>query len=147
MPQYTIAAVSPNVRDVPLDHGLFKSYRLRMEGHGEKVFEILQKAETPAPQAGQSFEATIKNVVNVGGTEITNLKKVQAQGGGGGSRGGAAPKSPEERASIEKQVAAKVAGDLLVAFLQSGKYAPGNTQEVAEDHRLLSLHVAETIRT
>jgi hypothetical protein len=146
---YTITAVSPNVEDVQLEKGPFKSYRLKMEGKGEDVFTILQKPDTAPPQVGQSFEASIRKTFpgKDGQPPLHSLKKESAQGSGyrPQSNGNSSGDSPETRSSIERQVAAKEASNLLVAMVTAGTYKPSQTSEVAEDHRYLANEIAKTI--
>ena len=70
---------------------------------------LTQKATTAPPEVGQTLDATVEK------DRFENLKLKKAQmplpaGGGGGARKG----SPEERASIESQVAAKIVCELAV---------------------------------
>lgn len=78
MAQYTITAVSEQVRPVPTKFGDMSSYKVKLEGVDQPV-EILQKKETRPP-----FEGDVLN----GHIEETQygpkFKKEQAFGGGGG---------------------------------------------------------------
>ena len=84
-------------------HGPMVTYKVELEGHG--VAELNQKPSTPAPQAGESVFGELQP-----GREgfPPKLKKVQQNSFGG--RGD----SPEQRRSIERQVAAKIAADLVI---------------------------------
>lgn len=57
--QYTVAAVSPEVRSFGTRYGDMKSYKVRFQETGEQVVEIAQKASSQAPAVGQTLEGSI----------------------------------------------------------------------------------------
>jgi hypothetical protein len=101
----TISKVGAS-RTFETQHGKFVSYRIELEGHGEA--ELVQKPETPVPAVGQSVFGEL-----VPGKEgfPPKLKKAKPQGGGNW----ASKDSPDQRRSIERQVSAKIAAELVVA--------------------------------
>lgn len=136
---YTITAVSEKVEDVSLDHGEFKAYKFRCKDQGDQVFELMQKPETAPPKIGDTFQATIKGVFQ----GVKKLKKVPPprHGVGGGNN---RPRDPQERASIERQVAAKVAADLLIALMEKAGWSP-DTDGLLDQHARYSKRIAEGI--
>lgn len=76
------------------------------EGKGGEV-EISQKVSTAAPTVGQKLEGTVEK-----GNYGLKFKK---EYGGGGGYGGGRKSNPEDRRSIERQVAAKCATELVIA--------------------------------
>lgn len=58
--QYTVAAVSPTVKDVQTKFGDMKVYRLKFnETDASTVVELMQKDSTPAPSVGDTLNGTI----------------------------------------------------------------------------------------
>lgn len=102
----TISKVGAS-RTFETQHGKFVSYRIELEGHGEA--ELVQKPETPVPAIGQSIFAEL-----VPGKEGFPPKVKKAQKQGGGSWAGKSD-SPDQRRSIERQVSAKIAAELIIA--------------------------------
>lgn len=83
------------------------------DGTTEGNIELAQKKTTPAPQVGDTLEGSIDRSGSYG----PKFKKAQGQGGGGARGGGGSrARDPQERASIERQVAYKGAVDLAVAL-------------------------------
>ena len=110
MPTYTVKSINRQ-KSWKGKYGDMVSYYciLENEGGNQAEVEIAQKVTTPAPTVDQKIEGTVED-----GDYGKKLKKAQPQGGGGGGfKSG--PKSPEERKSIERQVAAKCATDLVIA--------------------------------
>lgn len=98
MPQYTITAVSPNVRDWDAKQGgPMKSYRVHLkdaQGTVVQNVEWSRRASSPPPEVGQTVEGELEDKGQYG------LKlRVTQRGGGGGSRG----RDPKERAEIRRQ--------------------------------------------
>ena len=81
---YTITAVSKSVRDFNGSFGPMKSYKLKLQELGDQTVELAQKAETPAPTAGQVLDGT----VDMSGSHGPQFKKsFKPRAGGGGGRG------------------------------------------------------------
>lgn len=128
----TISKVGAS-RTFETQHGKFVSYRIELEGHGEA--ELVQKPETPVPQAGESIFAEL-----VPGREgfPPKVKKAKQQTASFGQRFD----SPEQRRSIERQVAAKIAAE-LVPF--STEKAPDGTSSWANTFRWVTDQVHAAI--
>lgn len=132
---YTITQVSENVEDVKLDGiGQFKAYKFRCKDEGDQVFELLQKPETAPPKIGDTFEATLKGIFQ-GTKKLKKLGKPGASNNGGGG---------SERASIERQVAAKVAATLLVGLMEKADWSP-TTDALLDQHARYAKRIAEGI--
>lgn len=86
--------------------GQFVSYKVTLQ-ELEGIHELTQKPETPAPTVGQKFLGEVHPPNREGFPP--KIKKVQ-QNFGGGNRGS----SPDERRSIERQVSAKIAAELVI---------------------------------
>lgn len=116
---YTIRSVNSR-REWDSRYGPMVSYDIDLtdpSGMVEANVELAQKRDTPAPQAGQTLDGEIER----GGKFGPKFKKAhQDRGGGGGGGGGGRQRDPNERNSIERQVAFKGAVDLVVA-LSSGE--------------------------
>lgn len=96
MPTFTISAVSPEVRDVSLDKGDFRSYKMHLrdeQGQLHQSVEWFRKASSPAPQQGETIEGALEE-----GKFGQKFKQAPKQGGFGG-RG----RDPQERAEIRRQ--------------------------------------------
>lgn len=62
MTSFTVDAVGSQVKDVPLQHGQFKAYKLTLgTPEGQVDAEWLRKADSPAPQVGQVLEGTLED--------------------------------------------------------------------------------------
>ena len=116
--QYTISAVSPQTTD----DGDFRIYYLKLNEaqpkEGVQAFELVQKQTSKPPKAGQTIEVKTFQEGTRDGKPFVKIikdwdaiKARQASGGGGSSHGG----SDERGESIERQVAAKVAGEMAAA--------------------------------
>jgi hypothetical protein len=109
-PAYTITAVNDQVRDWQSQQGgPMKGYRVTLrnaDGREMANVEWSRKANSPAPQVGQTVDGT----VDTSGQYGPKFKAAMAGGGGGGfSRS----KSPEERRSIAMQASQKVAVEIV----------------------------------
>lgn len=140
MSTYTIEGFAQPPRDWETANGAFRSYYLRVEGD-EKTYELAQKRDKPAPNVGDSFEATVETR-EVNGTTFYKLKRQYQQRGGNNGR---QPKDPAERESIERQVAAKCATDLLVGFMATG-WKPDTALKLGEMHTVLAKQIASEIK-
>jgi hypothetical protein len=89
-------------------HGPMVTYRIELEDHGPA--ELNQKPETAAPHVGQSVFGDLEPPKDP--RYPPKLRKVQQQGGFKGNGGKAM--DPEQRRSIERQVSAKIAADLVI---------------------------------
>jgi hypothetical protein len=115
-------------------------YRCAFEGVNGDV-EVTRKESSPAPQVGDELFGTLQTKTQAG---YTYKFKSEQQGGGGGGGGGAS-RNPAERASIERQVAAKAGADLLVAMMNQGGYKPSSVGDLADAHAVLMTKIATTI--
>lgn len=79
--QYTITAVSKNVRGFDGRHGAMSSYKVKLKDVPNPV-EISQKAETAPPKVGDSLEGTIDMSSSYG----PQFKKDYTKKPGGGRR-------------------------------------------------------------
>lgn len=118
MGHWTIKAINSGPREWSSKQGgQMLSYRVDLvsndDGRLEGDVELTQKKTAPLPQVGQVLEGDIEQNGNFG----LKFKKVQ---GGGARGGGGRPRDPQERASIERQVAFKGAVDLVVAMNPEG---------------------------
>ena len=116
--QYTISAVSPQTTD----DGDFRIYYLKLNEaqpkEGVQAFELVQKQTSKAPKAGQTIEVKTFQEGTRDGKPFVKIikdwdaiKARQASGGGRQSSQG----SDDRGESIERQVAAKVAGEMAAA--------------------------------
>jgi hypothetical protein len=99
-------------RDWDSRNGAMKDYTLALEGVPEQV-RLTQKAETPAPAAGQEMDLTLEDFPQeqidryAPLANMKKAKKVQAFGGGGG--GGPRTDDPKTSRSIAMQASQKAA--------------------------------------
>jgi hypothetical protein len=143
MSTFTIAAVSSETRDWKSSQGAEnRSYYVKQDGD-EKVYELAQKRDKAPPKVGDTIDATIETREH-NGTTYYKLKRIYNQQGGGRGGGGNSPKSPEERASIERQTAAKVAAELLIAMIEKGNWTPAS-DALLEEHARYAKRIAEGI--
>jgi hypothetical protein len=138
---YTVAGFANPPRDWETANGQFRSFYLKVEGD-DKVYELAQKRDKPAPNVGDSFEATVE-AREVNGSTFYKLKKHYAPRG---NNGGRPSKDPAERESIERQVAAKTASDLLVGLMSTG-WKPESAMKLADLHTVLAAQIAKEIKT
>jgi hypothetical protein len=95
-------------RDWDSRNGAMKDYTLALEGVPEQV-RLTQKAETPAPAAGQEMDLTLEDFPQEQVERYAPLanmkkaKKVQQGGFGGGGFGGPRPEDPKRNAGIVRQ--------------------------------------------
>jgi hypothetical protein len=114
--QYTISAVSEHT----VDDGDYRIYYVRLNEaqpkEGVPGFEIVQKRASKAPKAGQTILVkTFQEGTRDGKPTVKIVKDWDAIKASQASGGGQSPQGSDERGeSIERQVAAKVAG-LMVA--------------------------------
>jgi hypothetical protein len=107
MTQYRIEEVVGS-RDWDSRNGAMKDYTLALEGVPEQV-RLTQKAETPAPAAGQAMDLTLEDFPQEQVEKYAPLanmkkaKKVQQGGFGGGGFGGPRPEDPKRNAGIVRQ--------------------------------------------
>jgi hypothetical protein len=127
VPQYTITAVSDQVRDWNTKKGdPWKSYRvtLRNERGDEKPnVEVSRAASDDAPKVNEVVDGTVENREQYG----PKLNTPRRGGGGGGWK----PKPPEERRSIAMQHAQKCAVTILEVAAAHGDYKPPSAHDVA----------------
>jgi hypothetical protein len=113
--KYTIKAINSGPREWQSKMGGTNlSWKVDLVGEDGKLegdVEIAQKKETPAITVGQELEGTIDHSGKYG----PKFKKDYGGRPGGGG-GGGRPRDPQERASIERQVAFKGAVELCVAM-------------------------------
>lgn len=111
MPTYTVKAINRQKPWKSKRGDDMVSYYLILanERGDEKEVELSQKVSTAAPTPGQKLEGTVEQ-----GNYGPRFKK-EYSGGGGGYGGGGRKSSPEDRRSIERQVAAKCATELVIA--------------------------------
>lgn len=112
---YTISAVSEHT----VDDGDFRIYYVRLQEaqpkEGVQAFEVHQKRATGAPKQGQTLEVkAFQEGTRDGKPYVKIIKdwdaiKAKQASGGGQSSGG-----DERGESIERQVAAKVAGEMAI---------------------------------
>jgi hypothetical protein len=102
-------------RDWDSRNGAMKDYTLALEGVPEQV-RLTQKAETPAPAAGQEMDLTLEDFPPEQidrYAPLANMKKAKKvqQGGGGFGGGGGGPRTddPKTSRSIAMQASQKVA--------------------------------------
>jgi hypothetical protein len=88
-------------------HGEMYKYTVQLEGEADTV-EVSQKPDTPAPQPGETLEGSIES------TQYGKRFKKEFKGGTGFS--GGRVNSPEDRASIERQVSLKAAVETVRDF-------------------------------
>lgn len=124
---HTITAVKGQ-REWQGKFGAMISYDIDVTGpdgqfHGD--VELAQKPETKAPYEGLVLEGTIEQ--GKFGPKFKKTPPATTGGGGGGPR----KKDPDERGSIEKQVAWKGAVE-LVAALYKPDPAGGNVEQAKE---------------
>lgn len=104
--KYTVAKVEEKKR---LDTGAI-IYKLGLvEANGEKLWPVEAFNPKPPPTEGSTETLIITD------SEYGLKAKRPSQGGGGGRR----PSDPEERKSIEAQVAAKLANEWAIAQLHA----------------------------
>jgi hypothetical protein len=142
MPSFTITGFASAPRDWETANGQFRSYYLKVEGD-EKTYELAQKRDKPAPNVGDTVDATVETR-EVNDVTYYKLKREYQQRGGGGN--GNRSKDPAERESIERQVAAKVASDLLVALMAQGTFKPEGVDGLGQAHTRLAAQVAGGIK-
>lgn len=138
---YTIVGFAQAPRDWETANGQFRSYYLNVEGD-DKTYELAQKRDKPAPNVGDSFEATVETREANGVTYYKLKRQYQQRSNGGSGR----PRDPQERESIERQVAAKVASDLLVALMAQGTFKPEGVAALGDAHSKLAATVAGGIK-
>lgn len=135
---YKIVAFDGPPRDWEYQGNNFRSYYCKFEGD-ERRIEIAQKPETPAPNIGDTLTGVITEK-----NGYFKFKKARP-GGGFGGNGGSRPKDPAERESIERQVAAKCATELLVGFMGTG-WKPESVNALATQHTALAKQIAGEIK-
>jgi hypothetical protein len=103
---FRILGVDPNVRDVQLTHGMFKSYRMELgTPQNERVAaEWLRKASSPAPQVGELIEGYLQPPKDQ--RFPPSFKQAQKQAGG---FSGPRPEDPKRAAAIQRMHSQKVA--------------------------------------
>jgi len=111
MPEFTIAAVSPETRPWKSEKwGDFIAYKIKVEGSDE-VIELSQKTTTDAPTVGQMIDGEIQDNGDFG----KKFKKSYSGGQGGGGS------DPQRDARIARQVAFKGAVEIAVASITAAK--------------------------
>lgn len=132
----------------PWSNGQNIDYFIELEGL-EGRHTLTQKPTTPAPEIGQDLWGHPED----GGTwpsgdpKPPKFRKGQRGGFGSGGGGNSRAKDPAERESIERQVAAKCATDLLVALMAQGVWKPEGVDALGEAHGRLMVKVAGGIRS
>ena len=131
MPSYTIAAVSPEVRDWSSQKGgPMRSYRVTLRNaQGQELANVewARKQSSPPPAVGQ----TVEGDVDTSGQYGPKFKALQQGGGGGGGGGGGRPRDPAERRSIAMQASQKVAVDAVKAVVDAKLWSPTDPQQFA----------------
>lgn len=110
MPTFTVKSVNRTRDWEGKKSGPMRSYHCTLvdEANREAEVEISQKVSTAAPEPGKSVEGEIEK--NEYGLKLKKAYSGGGMPGGGRGRGN----SPEDRASIESQVAAKCLTELVV---------------------------------
>lgn len=96
MPQFTVTAVSDEVREVTTGNGKFRSFKMHLrdeQGQLHKSVEWFRKASSPAPRKDDTLDGVLED-----GQFGPKFKPTPKQGGFGG-RG----RDPKERAEIRRQ--------------------------------------------
>lgn len=121
--EYTIEAVSPNVREYDTKFGPMKSYKLKLAGESEAV-ELSQKASTPAPTVGSTLSGTISD------TEYGKKFKKEYSNptaSGGAKFGGSKPQADPFTMYLS------YAKDIAVALIAKGTYKADTLFEVVTE--------------
>ena len=119
--QHTITAVSEKTKTWQGQQGSsFIDYFVKTDVGGETVYTHTRKPDSPRPQVGENFEAEVQPSK---GDHPPKLKRISQRPSGGGQR----PMGPDERRSIERQVAAKCTAEVMAAF-DWGPTKPSPTQ-------------------
>lgn len=95
---YTITGFGGTPRDWSTANGDFRSFYLKVEGD-DKTYELAQKRDKPAPNVGDSFEATVETR-EANGVTYYKLKKHYAQRGGNNAP---RPEDPQRAKRILRQ--------------------------------------------
>lgn len=120
MAKYTIEWVNP----VPREHGegTLKTYYFETLGEFEgekKKASIGRKSVSDAPKVGEEMEGHFE--LNAKGYENFVRAKPPFGGSAGTTAGSFQGKSPDDRASIERQVAVKAATEVQCAYIAAKK--------------------------
>lgn len=115
MSTYTIVNVAPAPRAWESKYGPMLTYLVTLRNAAGKTMDcqLNQKANSPAPTAGQQVDGTVET------TDYGPRFKKEQQ-----ARGGFQRDSPEQRASIAMQHAQKAAVDIVRMELEHGRDAP-----------------------
>jgi len=127
------------------EHGNW-DYWVRCEGV-EMGIAVKHKGDKPVMRVGETLQqhgfTWLEEKTSGRGNKYFKARRPERQGGGSNG-GGSRPDDPATRASIERQVAAKIAGELLVAMIANGFHKP-EAASIATDHRALTNDIAQTI--
>lgn len=119
------------------------TYFVKLEGVEKGALLVHKKGEPKNP--GDVIEGYyLEEKKSQAGKTYLKLTRPQQQSNNGG--GGNRAKDPAERESIERQVAAKVASDLLVALMAQGTFKPEGVDALGDAHTRLAAKVAGGIR-
>lgn len=112
MSEYTVIAVSDNVKEYPGKYGNMKNYKIKFEETPDVIVQLSQKAETPAPKTGDVIEGTIDMSAQYG----PKFKKAFTPKAGGNTSGNNYNK-PDPRTMY-----VSYAKDIVMALIAKGIY-------------------------
>lgn len=128
----------------PPDQNGNVSYFLKLEGV-EKGVLLRHKKDKPIRSAGDVIEGYyLEEKTSQAGKQYFKLTRPQQPNAGAGNNGSRS-KDPAERESIERQVAAKCATELLVGFMGTG-WKPSTVNDLATQHQALAKQIAGEIK-
>lgn len=139
MPTGIIEAVTGK-REWSGNYGPMVDYSLTIDGN--EVY-LTKKPDSPAPEPGESLDYEVVKRDQHG----TKIKKVWNEGGAQATTNGSSAPAPSQAArqeSIERQVAAKCAAEVVAALAANGKLATSGAVEQTFDKLTNSFHT--TIR-
>lgn len=137
---YKVTAVK-GTNDWTGQYGAMTDYRCTFDGVDGDV-QVTKRQGNAGPSVGDELFGTLESKTQAG---YTYKFKAVVRGGGGGG-GGSRPRDPKERESIERQVAAKSAAELLCALMATG-WKPESVGKLADQHQALAKRIAEGIAT
>lgn len=136
MPTGIIEAVTGR-REWSGNYGPMVDYSLTIDGN--EVY-LTKKPDSPAPEPGESLDYEVVKRDQHG----TKIKKVWNEGGGNGSAPASSPSQAARNESIERQVAAKCAAQVVAALSATGKLA--SSDAIASTFDKLTNNFHQTIR-
>lgn len=135
MPEATIKSVDGQ-REWSGNFGPMIDYTLTIESGGKTgPVYITKKPDSPAPEAGESFDYEVVKRDKFG----TKIKRVfdTPYTADNGSSLKAGPSQAARNESIERQVAAKCAARVVAAYVASGKTPPAAADVTDEFHKAI----------